>query len=447
LINLYLVSRLPFMKKDLLLLLLIFLVVKISNAQTYFPLTGVAGSSGGIFIDWSNPNLITNNNDWSLIPFMKGFNGNGLTSSIDVDPRTITTDGTSTSSNILANQTNPNTLNTDGFAEFDGLANPIIAMRASNTANAPFLMFYINTLTLSPDFSPGISFTLIDIDNTANNAVQKISVQYRIGETGSFTPITPESFTTINSNLDYFRGYNADVSYGPFLSGHHSRCEYMFPFALLYQPKVQIRIVATNASGGNEWIGIDDIGLGGAGLLPIRFSDFTSTLKNNSVLLNWKATTDDVAEYFDIEKSFDGTNFKKLTTILSKGIGDFNYDYLDNNLVEGNNFYRLKLVNRDGAFKYTNIEKAVYLEKKITQINLYPKISFSNINVEITSSKKTEATLQIANSLGGIVQKSVVNLISGENKFPNNINNLSTGIYFIRINVNGETFTESFLKQ
>jgi Secretion system C-terminal sorting domain len=435
------------MKKDLLLLLFIFLIVKISDAQTYFPLTGVAGSVGGIFIDWSNPNLIANHNDWSNVPFMKGFSGNGLTLSLDVNPRTVTTDGTTTSSNILANQTNPNTLNADGFAEFEFFSNPTIAMRASNTASAPFLMFYISTLTVPPDFFPGISFTLIDIDNTANNAVQKISVQYRIGETGLFTPITPESFTTINSNLDYFRGYNADVSYGPFLSGHRSRCEYMFPFALLYQPKVQIRIVSTNASGGNEWIGIDDIGLGGAGLLPIRYSDFTSTLKNNSILLNWKATTDSPEEYFDIEKSTDGTNFKKLTAVLSKGIGDFNYVYLDNNLVEGTNFYRLKLVNKDGAFKYTNIEKVVYLGKNISQINLYPKVSFSNISLEIISSKKAECALQITNSLGGIVQKSRVNLIFGENKLPIDINNLSAGIYFIRINVNGESFTESFLKQ
>ncbi|MGO8055683.1 hypothetical protein, partial [Rhizobium leguminosarum] len=92
-----------------------------------------------------NPNLIVNNDDWSGLLSIRGFRGDGLTSSLNVDPRTITADGLLTPMSLLANQSDPDNLTVGGFAEFDGLTNPMIGMQASSVANAPFLMLYLNT--------------------------------------------------------------------------------------------------------------------------------------------------------------------------------------------------------------------------------------------------------------------------------------------------------------
>ena len=92
--------------------------------------------SSDLLQDWSNLGLITSNNDWSGVPSIMGFRGDGLLSGTGVDPRTVT--GTSTVVSVSANQANPNTFTTGGVAEFQ-IANPTIGLTGSGTAAAPYL--------------------------------------------------------------------------------------------------------------------------------------------------------------------------------------------------------------------------------------------------------------------------------------------------------------------
>src|SRR5689334_21797697 len=75
------------------------------------------------FQDWSNTGLITANDDWSGVPGIVGYRGDTSTSVTGVDPRTIIAPRTDTI-DVIANQTNPNTLVSGGVAEFDALPNP-----------------------------------------------------------------------------------------------------------------------------------------------------------------------------------------------------------------------------------------------------------------------------------------------------------------------------------
>ena len=59
--------------------------------------------------DWSNTGLITTNDDWSGVPGIVGFRGDGLTASNGTDPQTITAE--STVIDVIANQSTPDTSN------------------------------------------------------------------------------------------------------------------------------------------------------------------------------------------------------------------------------------------------------------------------------------------------------------------------------------------------
>lgn len=412
------------------------------SGQTYYPLSGAQPQ---FVIDWSNPNLITTDNDWSNVPYLRGFRGDGLTVNPDVDPRTVTTDGTGTPVVIFANQTDPNTFNADGFAEFEVLSNPTIAFRASNTANAPFLMMYINTLNPVWGFSPSIRFLLRDIDGTANNATQQVSVQYRVGESGPFIPA--DEFFHVLPAGDYFGGYHPDATKGPFLQGHEAYCEFGFPLSCQNQPKVQVRIMITNATGGNEWLGIDDISFGGYYLLPIKLHSFLAVEKNNSVVLSWNAATENTMEHFEIERSVDGMGYIKLADIFAKGTGTHDYSFTDLVPVNGTGYYRLKLINRDGSYFYSKTVTAEYLPKDVVINRLYPAVAGSKINLAITANKDLPALLQIQNAQGAIIKNSSVKLAAGSNSIPVDVSNLPGGNYFIRLNVNGNSFTQRFIKQ
>ena len=93
--------------------------------------------------DWSNTTLITASDDWNGVPGVMGYRGDNLTTINDVDPQTVLSEGTPVV-DVNANQTNPNTFTTGGVAEFE-IANPVVALQGSGTADAPSLVFLINT--------------------------------------------------------------------------------------------------------------------------------------------------------------------------------------------------------------------------------------------------------------------------------------------------------------
>jgi hypothetical protein len=69
---------------------------------------------------------------------------------------------------VIANQTNPNTLTNGGVAEFE-IANAVVALNGSGTADAPSLVFYMDA-TGRQDLV--FSAVIRDIDGSADNAIQ-----------------------------------------------------------------------------------------------------------------------------------------------------------------------------------------------------------------------------------------------------------------------------------
>jgi hypothetical protein len=219
---------------------------------------------------WSNTGLITVDDNWSGVPGIVGFRGDDLTTATGTDPQTILADGSGTPVDVIANQTNPNTQATGGVAEFDGIANPVVALQGSGTADAPHIVISINTTGLS---GIKIGYVLRDIDGSADNAVEPVALQFRVGSTGNYTNIPA--------------GFVADATTGPNLATLVTPVSVTLPAAAENQPLVQIRIITTNAVGNDEWVGIDDILI----FVPsaARVDSFTANgCEDGKVLLEWR---------------------------------------------------------------------------------------------------------------------------------------------------------------
>lgn len=197
-------------------------------------------SQGTFSQDWTNTGLITTSNDWSGVASITGYRGDGMASTND-DPQTILADGSATPINVLVNQANPNTNNTGGIAEFE-IANPVVALQGSTTADVPHLVIYLNTSGVT---NVQLSYLLRDVDGAADNAVQQMNAQYRVGGTGNY----------VNIPLTYV----ADASSGPSLATLATAISVTLPTAVENQSLVEIRIMSVDAGGSDEWIGIDDI--------------------------------------------------------------------------------------------------------------------------------------------------------------------------------------------
>lgn len=196
--------------------------------------------------DWSNVGLITVNNDWSNVPGIIGYRGDDLTTATGTDPQTILADGSGTPVNVNANQTNPDTFTSGGVTEFE-ITNPVVALQGSGTADAPHIVIHLNTTGQS---NIAVAYDVRDVDGSTDNAVQPVALQYRIGSTGNYTNI-PAAFI-------------ADATTGG-QATQITPVNVVLPAAADNQPLVQLRVITTNAVGNDEWVGIDNINIGGGG--------------------------------------------------------------------------------------------------------------------------------------------------------------------------------------
>lgn len=192
--------------------------------------------------DWSNPALITQDNDWSNVPGFVGYRGDKLAAKPGANPQTITADGNSSPVNVIANQKNPNSLRTGGVAEFDAIANPCVALKGSATAAAPMVVL---NLDAKGKQNIAVGYKLRDLDGSANNAVQAVALQYRT-ETNS-------------AYVDVAAAYAPDATTGPGIATLVTPIVAVLPAAANDQAHLQVRWITANAEGNDEWVGIDDI--------------------------------------------------------------------------------------------------------------------------------------------------------------------------------------------
>jgi len=173
--------------------------------------------------------------------------------------------------------------------------------------------------------------------------------------------------------------------------------------------------------------------------LPVKLTDFRLTIDNNEVRLNWETAGN--ASYFEIEKSNDNMAFRKIEVVPgsnSQGLSKFSY--IDH-YPQPENYYRLKMFDKDGSFEYSKILFA-RLPRNGIFLSQNPVQDVLEIKTGLSSNEK--ADLNIIDLSGRIIK--TVYSISGDQKI--NISALHDGVYIARLVLkNGSVLTKSFIKQ
>ncbi len=171
-------------------------------------------------------------------------------------------------------------------------------------------------------------------------------------------------------------------------------------------------------------------------ILPVDLLDFSGKLEGRNVLLHWTTASEENNHYFEIQRSKDGLFFETIGRVEGSGNSSelIQYEFIDENPLAGNNYYRLKQVDFDGQYEYS---KTIHIEWSLGQINftrIFPNpTNTGSIFLEYQGYHPEDLNISIHDSSGKLVRQFRKSAISGNQNIPINIDGFGKGIYFIRI--------------
>lgn len=171
-------------------------------------------------------------------------------------------------------------------------------------------------------------------------------------------------------------------------------------------------------------------------VLPIKLLSFDAVKQEKSVKLNWQTENEINFSKFEVERSNDASNFTSIATVAAKGSSTrSDYTINDNQPFTGVNYYRLKQIDKDGKFTYSNIVRVDFNSK--ANIIISPNPAHDHIIITGATAFKQVQVVDVAGKM--IKQMN----ITSDNRY--DLSGLSKGIYFIRFVGEEETSTHKIV--
>jgi hypothetical protein len=183
-----------------------------------------------------------------------------------------------------------------------------------------------------------------------------------------------------------------------------------------------------------------------ATVLPITLKYFTAWKRPDANRLTWLTTTEKNFSHFEIEKSYDGVNFVRITTIAGKGGNNKETAYtFDDNEVKAVQYYRLKYVDANGQYNYSNILRVNRDDVTNT------KVLFSNrvttvLALRLIDMNTNNLSIRIIDNSGREVRRQNVKINPGENSLNINTGAIPSGFYYLMLSADNYKRTFSFVK-
>lgn len=190
-----------------------------------------------------------------------------------------------------------------------------------------------------------------------------------------------------------------------------------------------------------------------ANILPIKLESFTaSKFSNAASQLHWVSSSEVNASHIEVERSSDGTSWETLGSVETKGGYNVRstYEYLDEALplsrgAQNIFYYRLKLVDLDGATEYSEIRSVTFDHNHITELSVYPNPAVDQIYVEMstTNYESTTTKLNIFDVAGRLVKSQTIST-NGINQV--DISTLARSMYTLKVNYDNQEINKKIVK-
>ncbi|MEI7596862.1 MAG: fibronectin type III domain-containing protein [Bacteroidota bacterium] len=184
--------------------------------------------------------------------------------------------------------------------------------------------------------------------------------------------------------------------------------------------------------------------------LPVELLKFYGKkITKTDVQLNWTTTSETNNDYFEVYRSTDLINYNLINTIKGAGNSNqiINYEITDNLPIELKDldlYYKLKQVDFDGNYKYSDV---IFINGMISSdegiINIYPKEN-NKIGVDLNTHNSGSGLVRLYDINGKLIYEQSFNFKEEYNSIVIPLNEISCSIYFIQVNCSGFSETKKY---
>ncbi len=177
--------------------------------------------------------------------------------------------------------------------------------------------------------------------------------------------------------------------------------------------------------------------------LPLELSHFNVIAEGRTHLLRWQTRQERNTSHFEVQRSLDGSYFEYIGRQAAAGNSNelLHYAFTDNQPFKGTNYYRLKQLDLDGQYSYSNIISIhSRLDKKLVVV---PNPGNGNFQVWFDLPDGKSAKLKVFDIEQRIVHQQAVSFHAGRSMV--DLSNLANGLYFVQLSVAGQAHRTKLL--
>jgi hypothetical protein len=185
------------------------------------------------------------------------------------------------------------------------------------------------------------------------------------------------------------------------------------------------------------------------GIIPVELVSFNASLDKNNVVVTWQTATELNSSYFDVERKVSGSEWNSIGRVTAAGNSTRTIDYrfVDENIAGTISFYRLKQVDLDGSFTYSQeveVNTAIPTSFNLSQNYPNPFNPTTKINYSVPFDSKV--TISVYSITGELVMELVNdNVSAGSYSVDFNGSNLASGMYIYKMTAGNFTQTSKMM--
>ncbi|MDH3710004.1 MAG: T9SS type A sorting domain-containing protein [Cyclobacteriaceae bacterium] len=171
-------------------------------------------------------------------------------------------------------------------------------------------------------------------------------------------------------------------------------------------------------------------------ILPVELVNFRGTATPDGNLLQWETASERNNDFFEVQRSTNGTSWEAITMVQGNGDSDqfISYRYLDRNPLPGRNFYRLRQVDFDGVFEYSYIISVVTGDIPQLQVQaFYPNPTAQYLTLSYLTDNEFPLEYQVYDQFGRLVHSHSLRSSFGFNQVTLDFHMLTKGTYLIKL--------------